>query len=65
MFKLWKGGQQEKMQETITPNLFDGEILKCWKEPGIYIIDFPTLQIKIPEDDWDKVKEEMNLISSL
>jgi len=41
--------------------IVDGEILKVWKDPlaGIYIIDFPSVSVKICEDDFLKIKKDL------
>ena len=50
------------MEETIQEYLHDGKSVKAWKEPGIYIIDFPSVSVRVAEDD---IKEVLNDFSKI
>ena len=50
------------MEEKIQTYLHDGKVVKAWKEPGLYIIDFPSVSVRVSEDDIKEVLKDFSKI---
>ena len=50
------------MKTNIQSQIFAGETVSLWKEPGIYVLDFPSVSIRIAEDQIDEVVEDFEKI---
>ncbi len=53
------------MKTEISSLIAEGKIATLWKEPGIYTLDFPSVSIRIAEDQMGEVIEDLeNMITA-
>jgi len=45
--------------EQLKPDIIEGKIIQIWSEPGIIVINTPSALIRIPEEDWLTVREDL------
>ncbi len=50
------------MKTKINSLIFEGKSVSMWKEPGIYILDFPVVSLKIADDQVEEVIEDLKKI---
>jgi len=50
------------MKTKIPSQIFNGKAVSIWKEPGIYVLDFPIVSIRISEDQIKEVIKDFEKI---